>query len=97
MSDQEEKIKHGKRIQRNQNAIAKQLKIAKKSGLKHDEPNRFKKRHAMDCGRSNCSLCGNPRHLRTHKDKLTRQEKRLFQDMDAIRAKRGNGTNSSEE
>jgi hypothetical protein len=34
-------------------------------------------------------LCGNPR--KTHKDRLTQQEKRLFQDLDHISDRHSNG------
>jgi hypothetical protein len=43
----------------------------------------------MDCGNPECYLCGNPR--KTHKDTLTPQEKRLFQDVEKVRDKRSNG------
>lgn len=74
--------------------IARQMKIAKLS-LTHDssilakQPHRLAKRHAMDCGNAKCYLCGNPR--KTHKDKLTQQEKRLFQDLEKTTDKHSNG------
>jgi len=43
----------------------------------------------MDCGNPECFLCGNPR--KTHKDKLTVQEKRLFQDVEQVTDKHSNG------
>jgi hypothetical protein len=43
----------------------------------------------MDCGNSECYLCGNPRKI--HKDKLTIQEKRFYQDTDKITDKHSNG------
>ena len=43
----------------------------------------------MDCGNPKCYLCGNPRV--THKDRLTAQEKRLFQDLDNTNDKHSNG------
>jgi hypothetical protein len=43
----------------------------------------------MDCGNPGCFLCGNPR--KTHKDRLTTQEKRLFQDLEQIKDKHSNG------
>jgi hypothetical protein len=79
MSKEQDKIKHGTRIHRAWTAIKKQLRIARAHGLtKNDpivaEPHRLAKHHAMDCGNPDCYLCGNPR--KTHKDKLTIQEKR---------------------
>lgn len=73
--------------------IARQLAIAKKRGGSHPvydkQPHRLAKHHAMDCGRPGCAMCGNPRHI--HKDRLTAQEKRMFQDVDAQRDTRSNG------
>jgi hypothetical protein len=43
----------------------------------------------MDCGIPGCTLCSNPR--RSHKDKLTAQEKRLFQDVEKTTDKHSNG------
>jgi len=37
-------------------------------------------------------LCGNPR--KTHKDKLTAQEKKLFQDLDSLNHHHSNGNNN---
>ena len=82
MSDEQSKIKHSKRLHKDENAIAKQVKIAKSHGVPVDEPHRLAKHHAMDCGVPNCGLCSNPRHNKTTKDHLTEQEKRLFQDID---------------
>jgi hypothetical protein len=48
----------------------------------------------MDCGNPNCFLCGNPR--KTHKDKLTAQEKRLFQDLESKRDRHSNGVDTEE-
>jgi hypothetical protein len=78
MSKDEDKIKHGTRIQRAWTAIKRQLKIAKAHGKPIQEPHRLVKHHAMDCGQPHCTLCGNPRHNKAvkGKDKLTAQERR---------------------
>lgn len=80
MSNEQDKAKHGNRIQRAWRAIKRQLKIAKAHGMvKHiAEPHRLAKHHAMDCGQPHCTLCGNPRKSKATKgkDKLTAQEKR---------------------
>lgn len=95
MSTEEDKFKHSKRLLKDENAIKKQTKIAKAHRASEynpgevQQPHRFNKRHAMDCGNPECYLCGNPR--KTHKDKLTQQEKRLFQDLDAVRDTHSNG------
>ncbi len=100
MSHEEEKVKHSKRILKTDNAVKKQVKIAKAHGLTHKdkvikEPHRLAKHHVMDCGNPQCPLCGNPR--RSHKDKLTAQEKRLFQDVEKTTDKHSNGLPSSNE
>jgi hypothetical protein len=77
MSTEEDKIKHSKRLLKDENAIKKQTKIAKHHGIDVKEPHKFVKHHAMDCGNPECYLCGNPR--KTHKDPLTVQEKSFKQ------------------
>lgn len=100
MSTEQDKIKNSKRRQKDENAIKKQLKIAKSHTHFPDEnkavkePHRLVKHHAMDCGNPECYLCGNPR--KTHKDKLTAQEKRLFQDPDKITDRHSNGIKTDE-
>ena len=94
MSTDEDKFKNSRRRLQDENAVKKQVKIAKAHGLTDrdqavKEPHRLAKHHAMDCGNPQCPLCGNPR--RTHKDTLTAQEKRLFQDMEQVPAKHPNG------
>ena len=93
MSDDNDKFKNSKRRLKDENAVKKQVKIAKAHGLTDKdlavkEPHRMVKHHAMDCGRPGCMLCGNPR--KTFKD-LTAQEKRLFQDADSERDRHSNG------
>lgn len=100
MSNELAKYLNSHRRYKDELAIKKQTKIAKAHGLTDKdkavkEPHRMSKRHAMDCGRPGCMLCGNPRHL--HKDKLTAQEKKLFQDVEAKRDKRSNGSLPEEE
>lgn len=102
MSTEQDKFNHSKRLQKDENAIKKQSKIAKAAhipgttpGPDIKEPHRLHKRHAMDCGNPECFLCGNPR--KTHKDKLTTQEKRLFQDVDENRDRHSNGLKNDNE
>ena len=89
MSKEQDKIKHSKRLQKDENAVKKQTKIAKEHGIDITEPHKFVKHHATDCGNPECYICGNPR--KTHKDTLTVQEKRLYQDVDNTTDKRSNG------
>lgn len=98
MSNDQSKIKTSTRRHRDETAVKKQVKIAKQHGLSFSdevikEPHRLVKRHAMDCGQPGCMLCGNRRHnkaLKT-KEKLTAQERRMFQDIDATNDKHSNG------
>ena len=96
MSTEQDKFKHSKRLLKDENAIKKQTKIAKEHGMDVKEPHKFNKHHALDCGNPECFLCSNPRHNGS-KDKLTAQEKRLFQDLDQIRDKHSNGLQNGED
>ncbi len=96
MSTEQDKFKHSKRLLKDENAIKKQTKIAKEHGMDVKEPHKFNKHHALDCGNPECFLCSNPRHNGS-KDKLTAQEKRLFQDVDQIRDKHSNGLKNGED
>ena len=100
MSNDTAKFLNSLRRHKNDVAIARQVKIAKAHGLTNKdkavkEPHRLAKHHAMDCGNPQCPLCGNPR--RTHKDTLTSQEKRLFQDVEKTTDKHSNGLKSTED
>lgn len=94
MSNETAKFINSRRRHKTDVHIARQVKIAKAHGLTNrdkaiKEPHRLAKHHTMDCGNPSCYLCGNPR--KTHKDKLTAQEKRLFQDLDRTSDKHSNG------
>jgi hypothetical protein len=94
MANEFAKYLNSQRRFRDEVAINKQVKIAKAHGLTNKdkavkEPHRLAKHHAMDCGNPECFMCGNPR--KTHKDKLTAQEKRLFQDVEKVTDKHSNG------
>jgi hypothetical protein len=95
MSNDTAKYLNSRRRHKTDVHIARQVKIAKAHGLTNQdkairEPHRLAKHNTMDCGNPHCYLCGNPR--KTHKDRLTAQEKRLFQDVEVIRACHSNGT-----
>ena len=95
MSTEQDKFNHSKRLQKDENAIKKQVKIAKEHRVSEynpsevNQPHRYNKHHAMDCGNPECYMCGNPR--KTHKDKLTAQEKRMYQDTDTPNDRHSNG------
>jgi hypothetical protein len=93
VSSENDKIKNSRRRQKDQDAVIKQVKIAKAHGLTDKdlavkEPHRMAKHHAMDCGRPGCMLCGNPRKIFKE---LTTQEKRMYQDVDQTNDKHSNG------
>ena len=100
MANELAKYLNSRRRLKDENAIKKQVRIAKQHGFGFSdksvkEPHRLAKHHAMDCGNPQCPLCGNPR--RTHKDTLTAQEKRLFQDTEKITDRHSNGLKNDEE
>ena len=98
MSNDLAKFINSKRRHKTDVAIARQVKIAKSHATYNQrnikQKHRLAKRHAMDCGNPQCYLCGNPR--KTHKDKLTAQEKRLFQNVEVIRDTHSNGLTTKE-
>jgi hypothetical protein len=94
MANELAKFINSQRRYRDETAVKKQVKIAKAHGLTNKdkaikEPHRLAKHHVMDCGNPQCPLCGNPR--RSHKDTLTAQEKRLYQDVEKVTDKHSNG------
>jgi len=82
MSTEQDKFDHSRRRLKDDNAVKKQTRIAKGFGLPVDEPHKFVKHHAMNCGNPKCHMCGNPRKVF---NEPTQQEKRLFQDLDQVR------------
>jgi hypothetical protein len=101
MANELAKYLNSRRRHKDETAVKKQLKIAKQHNSFADEnkvlkePHRLAKHHAMDCGNPKCFMCGNPR--KTHKDKLTAQEKRLFQDTEQITDRHSNGLKNDQE
>ena len=100
MSNDLAKFINSKRRHKTDVKVARQVKIAKAHGLTRKdkvvkEPHRLAKHHVMDCGNPHCYLCGNPR--KTHKDRLTTQEKRLFQDVEQTSDKHSNGLTTKED
>ena len=79
MSHEEEKLKHSKRILKTDNAVKKQVRIAKEFGIPVKEPHKFAKHHAMTCGNPKCFMCANPRKVFNEK---TIQEKRFEQNIE---------------
>jgi hypothetical protein len=94
MSTEQDKFKHSRRLQKDENAVKKQTKIAKAYGFPTGPEHRLAKVHATTCGDSNCVMCGNPRKFF---GEPTQQEKRLFQDTEKITDKHSNGLKNDKE
>jgi hypothetical protein len=98
MSTEQDKFKNSKRRLKDENAIKKQMKIAKDYKVtefnpKLDQPHRYHKHHVMNCGNPDCFMCANPRKIFKEK---TIQEQRFEQDMDNMRDTHSNGVKSDE-
>ena len=89
MSTEQDRFKNSQRRLRDESAVKKQSKIAKAHGFPPGPEHRLAKTHATTCGDSNCAMCGNPRKFF---NEPTAQEKRLFQDTEAVRNRHSNGT-----
>jgi hypothetical protein len=76
MSSENEKVKHSKRLHKEEAAIKRQVKIAKEYGVPVTEPHKFAKRHALNCGNPKCVMCANPRKVFNEK---TIQEQKFEQ------------------
>lgn len=61
MSDEQDKIKHSRRLHRDKAAVDRQVKIARAYGVSVTEPHKYEKRHVLNCGDPKCILCMNPR------------------------------------
>ena len=88
MSTEEDKFKHSKRLLKDENAVKKQVRIAKEHGVPIKDAHKFAKHHALNCGNPNCVMCGNPRKTF---NELTLQERRMFQDIDKETDRHSNG------
>ena len=94
MANELAKFINSQRRHRDQNAVNRQVKIAKAHGLTNKDraikqPHRMAKHHAMNYGQPGCMLCGNPRKIFKE---LTAQEQRRLQALDTVRDKKNNGT-----
>jgi len=87
MSTEQDKIKHSKRLLKDENAVKKQTKIAKSKGSNISQPHRFAKQHAMDCGNPECLLCSYAKVFGIDPVRV----QRFDQDIDSVAHKRSNG------
>lgn len=99
MSDDLDKFKNSRRRLNDENAINKQMRIAKGYGYHKlsssmsklpfmTQPHRHSKTKMFNCGDPKCYMCGNPRKFFGEK---TMQEKRFEQNVDTVRDKHSNG------
>ena len=84
MSSEEERIRRSKRRHKARMKMIKQYKIAKDYDVLptgyEDNIHIFHKHNALNCGNSNCPMCGNPRKFF---GEVTRQEQiadEMFED-----------------
>ena len=63
MSNDNDKVKHSKRIHQKVNVVKNKMKIAKAYGWKHvlANPHKYLKCSLFSCGNPDCFLCMNPR------------------------------------
>ena len=94
MSSEVDKIKNSRRRLKDENAINKQVKIAKTYNIPVEEPHKLAKHHVVNCGNPKCHMCGNPRKMFKE---LTTQERRLFQDSDTPNDRDSNGLKPEEQ
>lgn len=94
MSKAEDKVKNSRRRLKDENAVNRQVKIAKAYNMPVEEPHKLAKHHALNCGNPKCHMCGNPRRMFKE---LTAQERRLFQDTDTPNDKHSNGLKPEEQ
>ena len=97
MSTDQDRFKKSKRLLKDENAVNKQLKIAKAHGSSDDKniknPHRLVKQHAMDCGNPKCLLCSSEKVLGVPPI----QQKRFDQDIEESRDRRSNGLTTKED
>jgi hypothetical protein len=74
MSDELSKMKHSKRLYKDEVKSKKQYEIVKNYGLKpENDIHRYHKQRAMNCGNPNCVMCANPRKV--FKEKTIQEKK----------------------
>jgi hypothetical protein len=61
MSSEEDKLKHSKRLHKEDASIKRQIKLAKEYGIPVKEPHKLHKMRLLNCGNPNCVMCMNPR------------------------------------
>jgi hypothetical protein len=97
MSTDQDRFKRSRRLLKDENAVNKQLKIAKAHGSSDDKniknPHRLVKQHAMDCGNPKCLLCSGAKVL----GEPPIQQKRFDQNIEEPRDRRSNGLTTKDQ
>jgi hypothetical protein len=73
MSNPEDKEKHLRRMGQKHNYVEKQRRLAQTYGIPVEEPHRYQKHAALNCGDPKCIMCSNPRRIwkeKTLKEKI---------------------------
>ena len=75
MSNDQDKVKHSRRIHQKESVLKNKMKIAKAYGWKHilAQPHKYLKCSIFRCSNPNCIFCMNPRQAFNEK---TMQERR---------------------
>lgn len=83
MSSEQQRIQHSRRRYDDVVHIRKRQKLLKAKSILTDEtmrqPHRLHKVNGINCGNSNCVMCGNPRKIFKE---LSIQERRMYQDVE---------------
>jgi hypothetical protein len=97
MSTEQDRFNHSRRLLKDENAINKQLRIAKShtssTNKNITQPHRLSKQHAMDCGNPQCLLCSGAKVL----GEPTIQQKRFDQNVEEPRDRRSNGLTTKDQ
>jgi protein-tyrosine-phosphatase len=93
MSNEHDKLKHSRRIHKDQAAIDRQVEIARAHGITITEPHKYAKSHVLNCGDPKCILCMNPRKY----GEKPIQELRQNQDVDTPRDRHSNGSTGTDD
>jgi hypothetical protein len=83
MEDGGVELRRAKRRRLTTNAIERQKRIAKAAGVqhKHNQPHRYAKRHALNCGIPGCIHCANPRRVWKEKSLQEKKFDEVFKSM----------------
>lgn len=78
------KFLHSKRRHHTENAINRQVEIAKVHNVPVTEKHRYAKHNVLNCGQKNCLFCANPRKLFGEKtlQEKSMEQRRFYEEYD---------------